>query len=160
MITPPLKTSTTGRKLIEDFEGCILHAYDDGTGVLTIGYGHTTDAGLPRVRAGMTITKEQADAILSADLAAVENDVNHHVTALLAQQQFDALVSFDFNTGALDRSNVLRSVNAKAYAQAANDLLMWDHAKGRVLAGLLRRREAERTLFLSATPAATPPSGI
>ncbi len=142
-----MKTSATGRKLIEQFEGCILRAYQDSVGVWTIGFGHTSAAGAPFVRPGMTITREMADAILGADLAAVENDVNHHVMATLSQNQFDALVSFDFNTGALDRSNVLRDINTGNFAAVRADLMMWDHAGGRVLPGLYRRREAEADLF-------------
>ena len=158
MINPPMKTSAVGRKLIESFEGLILGAYDDANdhilgpgqqarGVITIGYGHTTAAGLPVVRPGMVITQPQADAILSSDLAAVEADVNHHVNVPINQNQFDALVSFDFNTGALDRSNVLRSINNHLLNQVESDLLQWDHAGGRVLQGLLRRRKAEADLF-------------
>jgi lysozyme len=147
MISPPMKTSANGRKLIEQFEGLSLKAYDDGTGVWTIGYGHTSAAGLPAVRSGMLIAADEADAILSSDLAAVEADVNHHVTAQINQNQFDALVSFDFNTGALDRSNVLRSVNVGQNAQVSADLMMWDHAGGRVMLGLERRRAAEGKLF-------------
>lgn len=142
-----LKTSPNGRKLIESFEGLSLHAYQDSVGVWTIGYGHTSAAGLPHVRPGMIITQEQADQILSVDLGAVENDVNHHVTTTINQNQFDALVSFDFNTGALDRSNVLRSIDSGHFDQVEGDLMMWDHAGGRVLAGLARRREAEGRLF-------------
>ncbi len=158
MITPPMKTSAVGRKLIESFEGLILGAYDDANdhvlqpgqqarGVITIGYGHTSAAGLPVVRSGMVITEPQADAILSSDLASVEADVNHHVNVPINQNQFDALVSFDFNTGALDRSNVLRSINNHLFNQVESDLLQWDHAGGRVLQGLLRRRKAEADLF-------------
>lgn len=158
MINPPMKTSAVGRKLIESFEGLILGAYDDANdqvlkpgqqarGVITIGYGHTTAAGLPVVRAGMVITQPQADVILSSDLASVEADVNHHVNVLINQNMFDALVSFDFNTGALDRSNVLRSINNHLFGQVESDLLQWDHAGGRVLQGLLRRRKAEADLF-------------
>lgn len=146
-----MQTSANGRKLIEQFEGCELTAYRDVAGVWTIGYGHTTAAGLPIVHPGMTITAAEADAILSSDLAAVETDVNHHVTAAINQNQFDALVSFDYNTGALDRSNVLTSVNAGLFDQVASDLMMWDHATVNgmlvVVAGLATRRKAEGDLF-------------
>lgn len=146
-----MKTSANGRKLIEQFEGCRLQAYQDVRGIWTIGYGHTSAAGLPNVRPGMVITQEQADAILSADLGAVENDVNQHVTVAINQNQCDALVSFDYNTGALDRSNVLRSVNSNQFSQVTADLMMWDHATegGRlvVVAGLATRRADEGKLF-------------
>jgi lysozyme len=146
-----MKTSPNGRKFIEAWEGLYLKAYDDGTGVLTIGYGHTTAAGLPVVHMGMTITQEEADNILSSDLASVEADVNHHVTATINQNQFDALVAFDYNIGALDRSNVLSDLNAGRLDNIKPDLLMWSHGRVHgqlvVLPGLLRRRQAEYILF-------------
>lgn len=154
-----MKTSDVGRKLIEDFEGLFLQAYDDATekvvpagskarGVITIGYGHTTAAGPPRVYPGMTITKDQADQILAADLASVEIEVDHLVKVPLTQNQFDALVSFHFNTGALGRSTVLKDVNAKNFAAVPRDLGMWVRAGGKVLQGLVRRRKAEADLFM------------
>ena len=153
-----MKTSDNGRKFIEGFEGLILGAYDDANdrivkpgehvyGTLTIGYGHTSAAGLPHVYTGMTITAAQADQFLSSDLASVESDVAHHVEQALNQNQFDALVSFDFNTGALGRSNVLSSINAGYFKQVPNDLMMWVHAGGQVSKGLIRRRHAEAVLF-------------
>jgi lysozyme len=150
-----MTTSANGRKFIEQWEGAALTAYDDGTGTLTIGYGHTTAAGLPRVYVGMTITSDEADAILSSDLASVEADVNHHVIGTIDQNQFDALVSFDYNTGALDRSNVLAAVNAGNIGAVPGCLIMWDHAtvNGQlvVMPGLLRRRQAEGVLFNTGT---------
>lgn len=153
-------TSPVGRKLIESFEGLILGAYDDANdhivqpgqqvhGTLTIGYGHTSVAGPPRVYVGMTITQAQADAILAADLALVELEVNHLVKVPLNQNQFDALVSFQFNTGWLAHSNcsLTRALNAGNYNLAASDFMLYDMASGHVLAGLVRRRVAERALF-------------
>src|SRR6185437_9224903 len=111
-----MKTSATGRKLIERFEGLILQAYDDANdhivkpgqlvhGTLTIGYGHTSAAGPPRVYVGQVIDQPTADGILGADLASVEIEVEHLVKVLLNQNQFDALVSFQFNTGWLAHPN-------------------------------------------------------
>ena len=147
-----MKTSDNGRKFIEQWEGLFLHTYNDGVGVPTIGYGHTTPAGPPHVHYGMTITKEEADQILAADLHSVENDVNRFVKVPLNQNQFDALVSFHFNTGALGRANVLHAVNAKQFDHVPACLAMWDHAGGHVMLGLQRRRTAEAKLFM--TPAA------
>jgi lysozyme len=155
-----MRTSATGRKLIEEFEGCILGAYDDDTdhivplgghsrGTLTIGYGHTSAAGAPKVFVGQSITRAQADAILGSDLGAVEADVSRLVHVPISQNQFDALVSFQFNTGALGRSGVLVHLNKKDYKGAADALLQWTHANGRVMAGLVRRRSDERKLFLA-----------
>lgn len=154
------KTSSNGRALIEAYEGTILVAYDDANdrvvpvggharGTLTIGTGHTSAAGPPHVYVGMTITKEQADAILSADLASVEQNVLHHVVEPMNQNQFDAFVSFDYNLGALDRSNVLAYFNAGHIQHAADAMLQWDHARGVELSGLNKRRHAERSLFMT-----------
>jgi lysozyme len=148
-----MKTSIKGRLLIEQFEGLYLTAYDDGFGTLTIGYGHTTAAGLPQVTVGQTITKEEADTILSTDLEKVELIVTELVHVELTQSMFDALVSFEFNTGALRGSTLLKYLNEGNIHAAADQFLLWDHAKGRVVEGLLKRREAEKELFLSEVPA-------
>ena len=157
-----MKTSATGRKLIERFEGLILQAYDDANdhivkpgqlvhGTLTIGYGHTSAAGPPRVYVGQVIDQPTADGILGADLASVEIEVEHLVKVLLNQNQFDALVSFQFNTGWLAHPNcsLLRHLNAGDYALAASNFMLYDMASGKIMAGLVRRRAAEKALFLS-----------
>lgn len=165
-----MKTSQTGRQLIENFEGLILGAYDDYNdrivkpgdavrGTLTIGYGHTSVAGLPRVFAGQKITRAQADQILAADLKKVEDQVTSLVKVPLNQNQFDALISFQFNTGALGKSSALRLLNAGNYAGAANALLLYNRGNGQVLQGLVRRRNAERDLFLAKPSVAGPVAG-
>jgi lysozyme len=155
-----MQTSEAGRRMIEGFEGLFLDAYDDATekvvkpgqhvhGTLTIGYGHTRDAGPPGVYVGMEITKDQADAILASDLTAVEIEVNHLVKVPLNQNQFDALVSFQFNTGWLthQHSSLLTALNADNYSLADEDFMLYDRANGKVLEGLDRRRAAEKKLF-------------
>jgi lysozyme len=148
-----MKTSAKGRAFIESFEGLYLHTYDDGTGTLTIGYGHTTAAGPPIVHTYQTITKQEADEILSNDLAKVERQVESLVKVPLNQNQFDALVSFHFNTGALAHSSSLVALNKGDYITAANDLLLYNkgrvHGELVVMAGLVRRREGEKAMFLS-----------
>lgn len=157
-----MKTSLNGRQLIESFEGLILQSYDDYNdhilnegdnvhGTLTIGYGHTTAAGLPSVHIGQKITSEEADQILGADLKKVEREVQELVTVPINQNQFDALVSFQFNTGGLGHSTLLKLLNENNYLGAANQFLVWNKAGGKVLAGLIRRRQAERKLFLTPT---------
>lgn len=147
----PMTTSAAGRKFIEEWEESgipLLTARWDPLGKCwEIGFGHTSAAGLPKVRQGMTITAEEADTILGSDLASVEADVNHHVLPQLNQNQFDAMVSFDFNTGGLDRSSVLHDINNGKLQAVAVDLLMWDHAGGRFVQGLYNRRKAEGALF-------------
>ncbi len=153
MIVPAMSISANGRKLIEQFEGLYTRAYQDVAGIWTIGYGHTTTAGLPRVAPGMVITPTQADQILSSDLAAVEVDINHHVSVPLNQNQFDALGSFDFNTGELDHSSLLSYINRGGTLPEiiTNFFLMWDHAHVNgvlaVVKGLQNRRIAEAKLF-------------
>lgn len=145
-----MATSDKGREFIEMWEEggkAKLRPYDDGTGVLTIGFGHTTPAGPPKVVRGMTITADEADRILASDLAAVEVNVCHHVEISLTQAQFDCLVSFDFNTGGLVRSTVLRRVNAGQFDLVPAALMMWVRGGGRVMQGLVRRRKAEGILF-------------
>ncbi len=142
-----MKTSANGRAFIEAFEGKFLRTYDDGTGVLTIGYGHTSAAGPPAVARAQVITEAQADQILSTDLGKVEANVAKCILGPLQQYQFDALVSFDFNTGSLAKSSVRNRINSGDLAGAMNTLLQYDHAGGRQMAGLTRRRQAERLMF-------------
>jgi GH24 family phage-related lysozyme (muramidase) len=142
-----MKTSANGRAFIEAFEGKFLHTYDDGTGVLTIGYGHTSAAGPPTVFRGQTITDAQCDTILATDLAAVEKNVERCIKAPIVQAQFDALVSFDFNTGSLAKSSIDDKINAGSPGAAMVTLLQYDHASGKQMAGLTRRRRAEILMF-------------
>lgn len=162
-----MKTSSTGLKLIERYEGLILSAYDDYNdhvvqpgqecvGTITIGYGHTSSAGGVKVYAGQTITKAQAEAILADDLSRVENDVNRLAKVPLNQNQFDALVSFHFNTGALGKSSALKYLNEGNYEEAANRLALYTRANGQVLQGLVSRRAAEKALFLGQTKVVPP----
>jgi len=166
-----MKTSAKGRKFIEGFEGLILKAYDDhndhvvevgqnATGTLTIGYGHTDAAGPPKVYVGQQITQSDADNILASDLTSVEIEVNHLVKVPLNQDQFDALVSFQFNLGSLGKSSVLTLLNSGDYKTAADHMLLYNHAEGHVVEGLTRRRNAERAMFLSAQVPPKPVSHV
>src|SRR5579883_2831904 len=139
--------SDAGFALTTGFEGLRLQAYLDAVGVWTIGYGHTG----PDVHPGRTITKDEAEAILQADLAKHVAAVNRLVHVDLTQGQFDALVDFSFNLGdhALAGSTLLRLVNAREFGAAQDEFPKWDHAGGRVLPGLLARRQAEAVLFAS-----------
>jgi lysozyme len=143
-----LTYSDAGFTLTKGFEGLRLTAYADQGGVWTIGYGHTG----PGVHAGLTITQDQADAFLHSDVAGSVACVNRLVTANINQNQFDALVDFTFNLGcaSLAQSSLLRFVNAGDFASAAPQFLLWDHVHGVVIPGLLRRRQAEQTLFTTA----------
>jgi lysozyme len=134
-----------GKDMIKEFEGLRLKAYQDSVGVWTIGYGHTATA-----KPGMEITEAQADALLTKDLAWAESAVLKLVTVPLTDNQFAALVSFVFNlgAGALEESTLLRLLNAR-FAGVAAEFSKWVFAGGRILPGLVRRREAEAKLFSS-----------
>lgn len=142
-----MKISEKGLSLIKSFEGLELKAYKDSVGVITIGYGSTGS----HVSMGQTITETQAEALLLSDVSRFERGVTDLVKVPLSQNQFDALVSFSFNLGLanLKSSTLLRKLNSLDYAGAALEFPRWNKAKGRVLLGLTRRREAEKALFLS-----------
>lgn len=139
-----MKISQKGIDLIKSFEGCRLAAYKCPAGVWTIGYGHTSG-----VRAGQKITQKQAEDFLKSDLQVYEKGVEKAVRVKLNQNQFDALVSFSFNCGlgALKNSTLLKKLNAGDYKGASAEFPRWNKANGRILAGLKRRRKAEKTLF-------------
>ena len=139
-----METSNEGISLIQKFEGCELEAYQCSAGVWTIGYGHTKD-----VVEGMTITKEQAEQMLVDELHEYENYINEYVTVALSQNQFDALVSWVYNLGPanLKASTMLKVLNAKEYEDVPAQMKRWNKAGGKVLEGLIRRREAEACLF-------------
>lgn len=146
-----MKISNVGLSLIKEFEGCCLTAYRCPAGVLTIGYGHTSG-----VTEGMTISHEQAEAFLRADVAWAEKAVNdYRDTYGWNQNQFDALVSFTFNCGAGNLKTLLRD-GCRTIAEISEKLPSYNKANGEVLPGLERRRAAERVLFDKDTTASIP----
>lgn len=146
-----MKTSAAGRKALAQREGNKLTAYLDSVNVLTIGVGHTSRAGPPKVTKGMKITAAESDEILSRDLATFEKAVNDAVKVPLSQNEFDALVSLAFNIGggAFKKSTLVRKLNAGDRSGAADAFRSWNKAGGKALKGLTTRREAERKQFLS-----------
>lgn len=128
--------------LVKSFEGCELEAYQDLGGVWTVGYGHT--AGVYR---GMVIDQARAEELLEQDLAATAIYVNGALHVPVSQPQFDALVSFAFNVKGWRGSTLLKLVNASKYAAAAEEFPKWDHVGRTEVAGLERRRLAEKALF-------------
>lgn len=143
-----LEVSERGRKLIEQFEGLVLHAYQDVVGVWTIGYGHTDG-----VQPGDTISRDMADRMLSQDLGAIYGPAVKRVIgdAPTTQEQFDAMVSLTYNVGpgAFQRSTVARMHRAGNHQAAADAFLLFNRAGGRELPALTRRRRAEADLYLS-----------
>ena len=143
-----------GIALIKRFEGCAkrrddgqFEAYPDpGTGGApwTIGWGATGKG----IGSGTVWTAQQCDARLEADLARYSAEVSRALgEAPTSQQQFDALVSFHYNTGAIARATLTRLHQAGNYDGAAAEFGKWVNAGGRRLAGLVRRREAEAALY-------------
>lgn len=136
--------SDAGLALIKAAEGLRLSAYLCPARVWTIGYGTTKG-----VKPGDTITEAQAEDMLRADVAKFERAVTDAVRVPITQGQFDALVSLAYNIGAaaLRKSTLLRLLNESKYSLAAAQFDRWNRAGGRVLAGLTKRRAAERALF-------------
>ena len=138
--------------LIKSFEGCSLKAYKCPAGIWTIGYGTTAAAGVGVIpHEGMTITQAQADHYLNITLENFATEVMKMLTRAATQNEFGAFVSLAYNIGlgAFKKSSALRYFNAGDHAKAADAILMWNKASGKVLAGLTRRRIAERDLFLT-----------
>jgi len=140
--------SRSGLKLTESFEGCKLAAYQDSTGRWTIGYGHTGHDVYP----GLEITQIQAEQFLLQDVQWASECINRLVMIQLSQSEFDALVDFCFNVGCgnFAGSTLLKLLNAGNISAAAQEFDKWDHAGGKVVAGLLRRRQAETAEFTGA----------
>jgi lysozyme len=161
----PTQIGEDGLDLLLSFEGCVLYAYDDADGsnprkrimpgdpvrgVLTIGHGHTG----PDVFPGQEVTEDQANELLVKDLGPREAVVANNVKVKLRQTQFDALVCFVYNVGAGNflSSTLLKKLNAGDDYGAAEQFLRW--TKQTIggtkieVAGLVRRRRAERALFL------------
>ena len=139
-----MNISQEGLSLIKKFEGCELEAYKCAAGVLTIGYGSTKG-----VKKGDTITQEEADKLLLHEMEEYEGYVNKLVEVNLSQNQFDALVSWVFNLGPanLKASTLLKVLNSKDYEGVPAQIQRWNKAGGKVLEGLIRRRNAEALLF-------------
>ena len=138
--------------LVKSFEGCKLTAYRDPIGIWTIGYGTTARAGLGIIpTGGMTITQAEADQLLADGLNKFADQIRPMITADLNDNQFGACVSLAYNVGVygFGRSTVLEKINDGDYSKAADAILLWNKAGGKVLKGLVRRREAERKLFLT-----------
>lgn len=146
-----MKTSAAGLALIQEFEGFSAKPYRCPAGVPTIGYGSTRYEDGRRVSmSDPPISESRASQILAATLSGYELAVLSTIGIKLLQHEFDALVSFTYNLGSgnLSASSLARKLNAGDRAGAAGEFLRWNKAGGQVLAGLTRRREAERRMFL------------
>jgi lysozyme len=138
------KINRDGLKIIKESEGLYLEAYPCPAGIWTIGYGHTSG-----VKKGMTITEAEADTYLRSDVISAEQDVSNKVKVSLNSNQFSALVSFVFNIGGtqFSASTLLKKLNVSDYAGAAAEFGRWNKANGKVLSGLVTRRDKEKNFF-------------
>ena len=138
------------KTFLKEKESLRLVGYRDPVGVITNGWGHTKTAKL-----GEVITLSKAESLFSADVNEAERGVSRLVKVALKQNQFDALVSFVFNVGSgnLQKSTLLKKLNALDFAGAGNEFLKWDKAgcataSGcRRLSGLTKRRIDEKQIF-------------
>ena len=155
----PSRVGVEGIVLIQQFEGCakkrrdgMIEAYPDpGTGgePWTIGWGATDMDGRKVVR-GDVITQARADALLEEHLERYSEQVLKAIgDAPTSQPQFDALVSFHYNTGAIASATLTKKHCVGDFEGAAQEFARWNQAAGRVMKGLVRRREAEARLYLS-----------
>ena len=134
-------------RLIRRFEGCRLKAYKCPAGKWTIGWGETKG-----VRQGMEWTQEYADDVLARRVTEFANGVLQACPVLKKYpMRLAACISMAYNIGleAFARSSVRRNTNNEAWTTAANSFLLWNKADGKVMAGLVRRRSAEKNLYES-----------
>ncbi len=141
------RINSDGLRLIKQWEGLKLSSYKDVAGIWTIGYGSTG----PHVKPNMKITEAQAEKLLKDDLDRFEKRVDTLVKVPLTDNQFSALVSFDFNTGALHSSTLLKKLNQKKYDEVPNELMKYVKAtingSKQTVKGLVNRRSAEIGLW-------------
>ena len=144
-----MKMGEKGIDLIKHFEGFRSTVYLCPSGVATLGYGSTHGITMD----SPPITEEEGLELLMLDIAKFERGVNRLIDVPLNQNQFDALTSFAFNlgNGSLQASTLRKKVNREDYEGAADEFPRWVFAGGRKLNGLVKRRYAERALFLTPT---------
>lgn len=154
-----MQMSAHGLALLEQWEGFKLKLYKDSAGLPTIGVGHLLTKSelssgkimINGVPANYTdgLTEQQVTDLLAQDVKPASAAVNKNVTVPLNQNQFDALVSFSFNVGiaAFTGSTLLKVLNQKQYDAVPNQLLRWTRAGGKVVQGLVNRRNNEIKLW-------------
>ena len=150
-----LRISPTGLAIVKAFEGCLapvpghpgyFKPYVDPVGVLTIGYGHTNHHE-PKFTSSTVWSQQQCDDALAGDMATFEAHVSKLAKVPLEQHEFDALVSWSYNTGGPQTATLWRKLNAGDKKSVPAELAKWNRGGGRVLNGLVRRRKAEGELF-------------
>lgn len=144
-----LRVSPRGLAMIKSFEGFRATPYRDFGGSLTVGYGHLIRENERFIR----LSEKEAEALLIQDVRLAEAIVKRVVRVQLTQNQFDALVSLVFNIGSgqFGGSTLLAKLNRNDFLGAANEFPRWKHVDRTPVRGLMRRREAERQLFLASS---------
>lgn len=154
-VREPMRMGPDGLELVKAFESCMravkskpghFAAYVDPVGVLTIGWGHTNHH-LPRFDGKTIWSQAECDAALAGDMGTFERWVSNLAKAPLKQCEFDALVSWSFNTGGPVTATLWKKLNAGNKAAVPAELAKWNRGGGKVLAGLTRRRKAEGLMF-------------
>ncbi len=148
--SPRMNINAAGLDLLTRYEDFRPKPYDDGTGTLTIGYGHTRTKIMPA-----SVTEEEAKELLREDLNYFQEILYSQVRVPLNENQFSALLSFVYNVGEgnLRNSTLLKKLNNANYGAASNEFEKWKKGGGKVLTGLVRRRAAEQQLFRTPPPA-------
>ena len=147
--------SDEGISLIKRYEGYKTTPYRCPAGLYTVGYGHVIGNGLQLPDEwNRTFSLGEIDELLRTDLARFERGVLRYCTVYITQSQFDATVSFSFNLGlgVLQRSTLRQKLNRGDYDGASKEFLKYTRAGGKVLKGLVRRRQAEYNLFNRHSP--------
>ena len=147
-----MKLSANGFKLLGELEGIVLRPYRDSVGIPTIGIGSTYYEDGTKVKmSDKAITKERAIQLAKNVVKSFEAQVNKSILPTMVQNQFDAMVLLCYNIGesGFARSSVVRNFKAGNIQKAADSFLLWNKAGGKVVRGLVNRRNIERTLFLS-----------
>ncbi|KAI4143799.1 MAG: hypothetical protein L6R39_004450 [Caloplaca ligustica] len=141
--------SANGAAFIAGFEGFRANFYRDAAGVKTIGYGHACQPDSECNSIDAPITKAEGQALLKSDAATFVACINKDVKVALTQNQFDALVSFTYNLGCGNLENIAAYLNRNDFSGATTSMKKYVHAGGKVLQGLVRRRQEEVDLFNS-----------
>lgn len=141
-----MNINQSGLMLIKSYEDFRPKPYDDGTGTLTIGYGHTRSVVMPVV-----VTEEEATKLLIEDIHYFEDAVRREVRVIINRNQFSALVSLTYNIGegAFRNSTLLKKLNNQNFEAAVGEFEKWNKGGNRELKGLVRRRAAEKQLFMT-----------
>ena len=147
-----MKLSDNGFRLLGELEGIVLRPYKDSVGIPTIGIGSTYYEDGTKVKmTDKAITKERAIQLAKNVVKSFEEQVNKSILLPMTQNQFDAMVLLCYNIGksGFARSSVVKNFNLGNIQRAADSFLLWNKAGGRVVQGLVNRRNKERSLFLS-----------